>query len=274
MITNNKVVAGISTDYEIASILSNFSDFKISDIINGAIEYRFRSLGSRLPNYPDIYTIKLNSVLDHSEGHDDEINEKKEEIQRLIIDIIGSKFGFQVSTEIPSEHLYPLCYLIYQIFVSEFTERMINFYTQYIIDNIDELLRYIKQDEITKTPYSKKLYNTQDLGIIYDNMIKVMDVVAALDIRLPELITYLSTQETSDFICSYVEEIDDVYKKNFAVYITDPTTIAEVITSVRFKFVQTTIENKALINPNTNPYINKPEFMSSVIENDNILEEE
>ena len=273
MINNNKVVAGISTDYEIASILNNFSDFLITDMINESIKYRFRPFGLRLPNYPDIFTSNLNNVLVHSVDHDEEIIEKKEEVQRLIIDTIGENFGFQVSSEIPTEQLYPLCYLLYQIFVSEFTDRMLNFYTQYIIDNMDEILKYIKQDEVTKSSYSKKIYNNQDLGIIYDNMIKVMDIVAALDIRLPELITYLSTQETSDFICSYIEEIDDVYKKNFAVYITSSTTIADVITSVRLKFVQATIENVELLNPNTNPYITKQEPTSPVMESDDILEE-
>lgn len=274
MINNNKVVAGISTDYEIASILNNFSDFLITDMINESIKYRFRPFGLRLPNYPDIFTSNLNNVLVHSVDHDEEIIEKKEEVQRLIIDTIGENFGFQVSSEIPTEQLYPLCYLLYQIFVSEFTDRMLNFYTQYIIDNMDEILKYIKQDEVTKSSYSKKIYNNQDLGIIYDNMIKVMDIVAALDIRLPELITYLSTQETSDFICSYIEEIDDIYKKNFAVYITNSTTIADVITSVRLKFVQATIENVELLNPNTNPYITKQEPTSPVMESDDILEEE
>lgn len=274
MIDNNKAIAGISTDYEIASILNNFSDFMIKDMIKESIRYRFRPYGLRLPNYPYILCGQLNNVLHHSVGHDEEIIEKKEDVLRQIIEIVGSSFGFQISAEIPQQQLYPLCYLIYQIFVSEFTDRMLNFYTQYIIDNMDSILRYIKQEEITKSSYSKKIYNNQDYGVIYDNMIKVMDIVAGLDIQLPELITYLSTKETSDFICSFIEATDDIYRKNFVSYITDPTTVADVITSVRFKFVQATMENKALINPNTNPYINREEPQDAVNESDEMEDEE
>lgn len=259
MIDNNKIMAGISTDYEIATILNNFSDVMIADIINESIKYRFRPFGLRLPNYPAILCGQINNVLHHSVGHDEEIIEKKEDVFRYIIKTVADNFGFQISEEIPQQQLYSLCYLIYQLFVSEFTDRMLNFYTQYIIDNMDNILKSIKQEEISKSSYSKKIYNNQDFGVIYDNMIKVMDIIAGLDIQLSELITYLSNKETSDFICSFIEQIDDTYKKNFAVFITDPTTQADVITSVRFRFVQATMENKALVNPNTNPYINREE---------------
>lgn len=271
MIDNNRAMAGISTDYEIASILGNFSDVMITDMINESIKYRFRPYGLRLPNYPEILTSNLNNVLHHSAGHDQEIIDKKEDVQMTIINLIGESYGFQLINEddIPSQNLYPLCYLLYQIFVSEFTDRMLNFYTQYIINNMEDILKYIKQDEMVKSTYSKKIYNTnQELGIIYDNMSKVMDIIAGLDIQLPELVTYLSTKETSDFICSYIEATDDIYKKNFAIFAIDPTTIADVVTSVRFRFVQATIQNKELVNPNTNPYITRPEPQTPVTESD------
>jgi hypothetical protein len=127
-----------------------------------------------------------------------------------------------------------------------------------------ELIKYIKPEESSKSVYSKKIYNNQELGIVYDNISKIMDVIAGLDIELPELITYLSDQTTSDFLCSYMEPIDDIYKKHFAVFINDPTTRADVITAVRFKFVGATMENVALVNPDTNPYIERPETTSMV----------
>ena len=274
MIDSNRAMAGISTDYEIATILGNFSDDIIADIIKESISYRFRPFGLRTPNYPEILCGQINNVLNHSTGHDEEIINTKEEMFRSIIDTIGESFGFQVSYEIPSEQLYSLCYIVYQLFVSEFTDRMLNFYTQYVIDNKENILHYIKQEDINKSSYSKKIYTNQEYGLIYDNMVKVMDIIAGLDIRLPELITYLSNQITSDFVCSYIEETGDVYKNNFAVYIIDPTTIAEVITAVRFRFVQATIENKALINPNTNPYINKPEPQVPVTEESDSIDDD
>lgn len=259
MIDNNRATAGIETDYEIASILSNFSDDIIKDIISESLMYRFRVFGLRMANYPEILCGSINNILNHSTGHDQEIIEKKEDVLRTIINTIAEYYGFQISEEIEPEQLYTVCYIIYQIFVSEFTDRMLNFYTQYIIDNMGALVKHLKSEETSKSVYSKKIYNNQDLGIIYDNMLQVMDVIAGLDIELPELITYLSDKNTSDFLCQYIEPIDDIYKKHFAVFITDPTTKADVVTAVRFKFVGTTMENIALVNPDTNPYIERPE---------------
>lgn len=264
MIDNNRATAGIETDYEIASILNNFSDDIITDIITESLQYRFRVFGLRMANYPEILCGSINNILYHSTGHDQEIIEKKEDVLMTIINTIAEYYGFQISEEIPPEQLYTVCYITYQLFVSEFTDRMLNFYTQYILDHMGELIKYIKPEESSKSVYSKKIYNNQELGIVYDNISKIMDVIAGLDIELPELITYLSDQTTSDFLCSYMEPIDDIYKKHFAVFINDPTTRADVITAVRFKFVGATMENVALVNPDTNPYIERPEPTSMV----------
>ena len=274
MIDNNRATAGIETDYEIASILNNFDDDIITDIISESLQYRLRVFGLRMANYPEILCGSINNILTHSVGHDQEIIEKKEALLLTIINTIAEYYGFEIAEEIQPEQLYTVCYIIYQLFVSEFTDRMLNFYTQYIIDNMDSLIKYIKPEESSKSVYAKKIYNNQELGVIYDNISKVMDVIAGLDIALPELITYLSDKTTSDFLCNYIGAVDDIFKKHFAIFITDPTTKADVITAVRFKFVGATMENLALVNPDTNPYIERPEPTSITTESEELIEGE
>jgi len=256
MINNNQAVMGISTDYGIATILGNFSEDFIKDIIKESLDYRFRPYGLRSPNYPEILNSQLESVKANSIGYNDQIEDKKEEVFNSIIDSINEFYGMERSEDIPDEYLYTVTYLMYQIFVSEFTERMLNFYTQYILDNMDPILDYISKlagdQKTSKTNYAKKLYNNEKYITIYDNMNLVVDILAGLDIELPQLIEYLSDQTTSTMITNYISAIDDVYKNRFASFISDSATRADIITAVKFKFVQATVENTDLYDPTKN----------------------
>ena len=87
----------------------------------------------------------------------------------------------------------------------------------------------------------------------------IVDILAGLDIPFEDLVAYLSDQKTSDFISSYVEDTADIYKNHFAKFLVDQTTSADMITKIRLKYVEATIENKELLDPITNPYIKEKE---------------
>jgi hypothetical protein len=163
MINSNQAAMGISTDYGIATILGNFSDDFIEDTIKESLSYRFRPYGLRSPNYPEIFNSQLQNVKDHSVGYDEQIEDKRLEVFQTIIDIISAYYNFRESEDIPDEQIYSVAYIMYQLFVSEFTERMLNFFTQYIINNIDNISRYLStMDNVrksSKTSYAKKIYN-------------------------------------------------------------------------------------------------------------------
>ena len=257
---NNEASVGVYTDYGIATILSNFSEGMIEDIIKESLDYRFRPFGLRAPNYPEIIDQQLSNVKVHSTGYDAEIEEQRVGSMNTIINTILDYYKLSIVNEIPDELLYSVCYILYQLFVSEFTERMTNFFTQYILNHIDSIINKIRMDNInntkaSKNSYVKKIYNNQDLELVYENMSYIVDILAGLDIPFSDLITYLSDQKTSDFISAYIQDTGDVYMNYFATFLTDQTTSADMITKIRFKYVEATIENKELFDPSTNPYI-------------------
>jgi len=253
MINSNQAIMGISTDYGIATILGNFSDDFIEDTIKESIDYRFRPYSLRSPNYPEILNNQLLSVLEHSSGYDEMIEEKRVEVFKCIIDTINEFYNLRIVEEIPDEQIYSIAYMMYQIFVSEFTERMLNFYTQYIIDNMGNLLKYLGTEiKTTKTAYAKKIYNNENYIAIYDNMNGIVDILAGLDIPFDVLVSYLSDRNTAMVITQFINENDDTYKNRFASYILDQRTRPDVITAIRLKFVQATAENKDLFDPAKN----------------------
>ena len=256
---NNENTVGVYTDYGIATILGNFSDDMVGDIVRESLEYRFRPFALRAPNYPEIIQQQLDNVKLHSTGYDNEIEEQRVATLNNIINTILEYYQLTLTIDIPDEQLYTFCYILYQIFVSEFTERMTNFFTQYILNNIDSIINQIKADngyKITKNnPYSKKIYNTQDLELIYENMSGIVNILSGLDIPLPALIASLSDVKTSNFLCSYIVDTGDIYKNHYAKFLLDQTTSAAMITKIRLQYVKATIENTELLNPDTNPYI-------------------
>ena len=252
MINNNQASMGISTDYGIATILGNFSEDFIEDTIKESINFRFRPYGLRSPNYPEIMSSQLQNVKAHTLGYEDQIDDKYVEVMTSIINTINEFYGLQIMEDIPDEQIYTIASIMYQVFVSEFTERMLNMYTQYIVNNITTLLNYLPADQkISKTNYAKKLYNDQNLIAVYDNMGAVVDVLAGLDFSFDQLIAYMSDNQTAAYVCQYINQVDDVYKNRFASFIIDPATRPDVITAIRFKFVALTVENSEIMDPIT-----------------------
>jgi hypothetical protein len=98
-----------------------------------------------------------------------------------------------------------------------------------------------------KNSYGKQIYNNQELELVYENMNYIIDVLASLDVPLDLLITYLSDDKTSNLICNYVVDTGDVYKNYFASFLTDQSTSADMITKIRLKYVEATIENKEIL---------------------------
>ena len=261
---NNEAQVGVYTDYGIATILSNFSEGMIQDIIKESLDYRFRPFGLRAPNYPEIINQQLSNVKIHSTGYDNEIEEQRVASMGTIITTILDYYQLSLTTEIPDELIYSVCYILYQLFVSEFTERMTNFFTQYILNHIESIINKIRMDNLgntkaSKNSYVKKIYNNQDLELVYENMSYIVDMLAGLDIPFTDLVAYLSDQKTADLISTYVEDTGDIYKNHFAKFLVDQTTSADMITKIRLKYVEATIENKELLDPVTNPYIKEKE---------------
>ena len=248
MIEQNIAVAGLNTDYEISTILGNFSEEYIYNTIKSTLDYKFRPFGLRSPDYPTILRNQFQNIRLHSNGHDDEINDKEMETYHNIIATITEFYNLTVIDEIPDNILFTITYYLYQILVSEFTDRMINMITNYIIFNRASIVNQLPKTIQTKTNYSSKLYTNPEYITIYDNMSDVLDIIAGLDIDMETLFTYLSDNVIASTICTYIEDKGDIYKNFFASYITNQITSTDVLATVRLNFTNRTAnDTKAIL---------------------------
>lgn len=257
---NNIMFTSINTDRDIATILNQFSEDFIINSITESLRYKFRPFGDRMPNYPYIIDTQFQGIMNNYTGGDNEqIIEKKLEIYHTILNIICEVYNLQISQEIPDEQLYSLVYVLYQILISEFTERMLSFFSDYIVINKELLLNSIPEDQKiqTRSTYTKKVYSDPSTIAMYENMEKIIDIVAGLDIPFVKLIEYLSDINTAQFIGTYLVDVGDIYKNHFASYIRNQITRTDMITSIKIRFVNITQQNMNIrADVSNNPYIN------------------
>lgn len=255
----NEAIAGINTDYEVSTILGNFSEELIFNTIQTSLEQRFRPFGLRAPNYPEILYSQFETTKLHSTGHDEVIDNKRDEVMMQIINIICEYYNFQIIDTIPEEQLYSIAYYMYQIFCSEFTQRMVNFFIGYIIQNEESLASSLLSDDASvRTSYAKKIYDNQTQMIILDNMAKVIDMISGLDIDFRTLVMHLSDNNIADLITTYIDQCGDTYKNHYVYFLLNQSTRSEMLVSIRLGYMSQTTQNETLQDPMLNPYFINP----------------
>ena len=221
---NNKVIANINTDKALASVLSNFDSNYITHIVSDSLEMKFRPYSNSLPG---IYSIEstFNNLLNNIEEPDARQNilEVRENTYLEIIDIICKYYDIQFN---PSEDidLYSAVYWIYNFFVSNFTNTILNFNINYILKEKDGLYSYLnldknKKDKDSTTIYSKKVCSSDEkISIIHANIETVLDAISSFDIGFQNLVLYSigNNEQLTSFLISSIVDLNDVFKYHFA----------------------------------------------------------
>lgn len=223
MTSNNKIISNINADKALASLLSNFESEYIFHIITDSLEMKFRPYSNSLPG---LYSIESNFkyLLDNVEepSSRENILEVREKTYLEIIDIVCNYYNIQFK---PSENIdvYSAAYWIYNFFVSDFTNSLINFYINYILKEKDGLYSYLnldscKKDKDATTVYSKKVCTDNKLSIIHANIEVVLDAISEFDIDFQNLVSYSigNNEQLISFLVSSIVDVNNVFKYHFA----------------------------------------------------------
>lgn len=241
---------GINTDRDITAILSNFSDEYISDYMVNALEkYKFRPFNTRMPNFVYVLEQQFTGIKDNYSGNQPELIEQKRiKTYQSIIDIICDNYDLSVTTDIPDEYIYSVAYILYQVFVSEFSDYLISFFIKYLTTNKESLIANLTDEQKSaKSSYSKKAYNNANDIIVYENIDVILDMIANLDIDLSTYLLFTGGESTT-MITQYISDTMDIYKNHIASYIKNPNTRIDMITSIKIRFAGDISSNNNIIN--------------------------
>lgn len=237
---SNNVDFSIVSDSEIVSIISNFSDDMIMDIIYKNSLNKFRPYQHYVGNLIGAIenTFKLNQ--ENFPQFQKETLERRNELYLNILSYLCSTNGLTLEID-ENTDLYSLAFVLYDFIISKFTINMINFFANYIIHESNSLFEYLNLRELKKnkdnsSSYSKKIFKgNSKLATIHANLEIVMDNICAFDIDLVALVS-MSTldQNITSFITNNIGEVTNLFKSLFVPYIKGPNR-AVIITLVRMR---------------------------------------
>lgn len=184
----NSSVYNVTTENEIAVILSHFSTEFIFNIIRDNIHKKFDTYQMNIPNVVASFEqyFKQLQMIYNNPTDISNIENVRIETYKEILYILGKEFNLEIDFENIQDY-YSITYYLYDLLVSGFNNHVINFFTNYIIkekNGIYDLLNLgvLKKNKDTSTIYNKKIYKNAKIAIINANLEYVVDSMSGFDI--------------------------------------------------------------------------------------------
>lgn len=240
----------IDTDRGIGTILGNFSTEYINHVIGDSLNMRFRPFNGPMPNMVDILERQFLSIAANSKDYTDKVNEVREETYREIILLICNYYNLTFTGDFDSMQIgeiYGIAHTLYDIFISRFTDILIDFFVSYIVNNADSIASYLKLESNSSNKkdqgiYSSNKYIDPKFISIHANINKVIYNMAGYDISLEELLNYFVERTVAERLNNLLLDNGDIYKNYYAYYIIDQRYSASVLTNIKLKLQSRTQE--------------------------------
>lgn len=242
--------SSIDTDAGIGTILSHFSTEYIRHVIEDSLNMKFRPFSDAMPNMVDVLERQFLAIQNNAQNYTEKVSDVRVETYKEIILLISSYYNLQFVGNFDTmnpEEIHGIAHIMYDIFISRFTEFMINFYVSYIVNNADSIVSYLKTDETINKPKESGLYQPKNFIdekyiIIHANVNKVIYNMAGYDIPLQVLLNYFLDPSSAMRLGSLLQDTGDIYKKHYACYILDQRYSAGVLTNIKLKLQARTQE--------------------------------
>lgn len=241
----NPAITNVNIDNQLAGILSQLGDDYILDIVKDSINDRFRIYDLPRPNIVNAFEITFKDLTNGFTSNTDEIYDTRKRVYNTIINIICDYYNFTFNSNDDTD-LYSAAYWLYDIFVSNFTTSLINFYTLYLIRErypINTALGLSEMNKINETTYtySKRLFKDPNLASIHCNLEYVIDQISNFDISIDTILNTIYNNANSS-VASYVTSIisDNTgmfFKKYYESFIYGKEA-ADILTQIKLNLQQ------------------------------------
>lgn len=226
----------ILTEAEITSILNNFDEDMIYDIVETSLNNKYRDYTQNLSNI--VYSLENNFKMQIEQYGIQELQGKRISIYNNIIKQLCEYHNLQFN-EYENIDYYSAAFYLYDFLVAKFSENITIFIINYIIKEQDSIYNLLssenKKTRDASSVYSKKIYkaNTK-LALIHAFLGDVIDNICEFDISLEALLDtiYFGNKQVSTYISTIITEPEgEIFKRFIVPFIKNYKPI--VITNVR-----------------------------------------
>ncbi len=242
---------------QLASILSYFDKnyvFGVMDDILSARTFTFDLIPKA--NIAISYEENFKTALSDFPGDKENINIVRNECYYTIIDRISRTFDFEYRGD-EDDDLFSISRLLYDFFVSNYNNYVINFLATYIISEKKNLYkglqleRYKKDKDIT-TVNNKKLFNDPLIVIITAHMDEVVYYILGQDFTMQDIlgVTYGQYPYFIDTMLLHVFPVHDFFKSYVGELLQSPSINPLIITSLKLEVQRRCLPDDCKLNLN------------------------
>lgn len=247
----------INTDRGLGTILSHFESEYINHLTLDFLNMRFRPFEGPMPNIVDIFERQFQNIKQNADGsYEESIDETRRSTYIEIINIICNYYNLSCTAsleDLDSVEIYFIARNIFDIFISRFTDNLVNFYIKYIKANLDSIYSYLERSEDSNKPkeigtYDLKNYIDPKFMLIHANLNTVVYNMSSYDISLYDLIRSSTDPSIAEQLSLILLDNENIYKNFYVPFIQDARYSPLVLTSIKLQLQSDTLTMAHLIN--------------------------
>ena len=213
---SNNTEYSIVTNAEVTQVIAHFSEEMILDILEKNLSTR----SSFMPKANLVFSLEqdFRKSLEMYPAYSDTIQQKRFEIYQAIINRICDFYGLTTIETSSADDIHAQALFLYSFFISEFSNNIILFFTNYIIREKNSIYELMERDLSARNKdfnitFSKKIYKNLNAKMIaiHANLEYVVDNICAFDIDFPTYVQNVlcDNVQVSNYLRLVVSEGDD-----------------------------------------------------------------
>lgn len=232
-----------NSDYEVisqneaTSIICRFTPEMIDDIVDEALNTKYRSYSPVLSNIVDVIENTYKLAATGIPEFTSEINSQRNDIYIQIINKVCNFHNITFLNDM-AEDIVSAAHIIYDFFIARFNIYLVNFFVNYI--NREKSMIYETLELVTKKKeipqYSKKLYknNNSKLAVIHANLEFVLENICSYDISFELFcdLAFGANKNASRYLLRILQDNGDFFIRIVVPYF--KANFAQITTQIKF----------------------------------------
>lgn len=256
----NSRIYNIHAENEIAEILSHYSPGFVQGFIKEKLDNKLDYTVIQPINDVDAIEQNFKQIIDYYPEEQNRTWETRTRTYYEIISKILENYNLGVFPTYESNSgFYMEASLLYDFLVSRYKTNAVEFFSLVIMENSNEIYKYLKMDDKRETiTYMKKLFsNDSKLGVLVNNIDLVMSVVSGMDFTLEDILRTVYTKDNADILSYFLTDNGNFYKTHY-IGLINSYTGAPIVTDIRMS-IQAKYMEKYGLNQQSPILINNTE---------------